>query len=780
MDPTPVSGLPTLQNAPGSHERHLQQLTHSISEVTQSMHPNMNTTTMATGAPVATLPLTESPYCPVRIATPDKNDGSPGFCKGFMLQCSLVFSRIPDAFPMDDSKIAFVLSLLTGKALQWAIAVWGAQSENSQTFSSFQQSFEEVFDHFASGKDPGKQLLLLRQGSASAVDHSLTFHTLAAESGWDKKALKGIYHQSLNESLKSELACRDEPLSLSQLIQLSIKLDNMIRSRRHHTPHSFNIQSPVPSAVEPMEFGRARLNAAERQRRLQENRCLFCGELGHFKINCPASCRSPLTTRKCEFHKSTLSYLGYILSPQGVQMDDSKIQAVLKWPQPHTVKELQRFLGFANFYRRFIQNYSIVAAPLTSLLRGHPKRLKWSPAALSAFSELKGRFTSAPILRHPDPSQPFVVEVDASETGLGAVLSQMLGKPSRLHPCAFYSRKLTPAERNYDLGNRELLAVKAALEEWRHWLEVTLHPFTIFTDHRNLEYMRTARRLNARQSRWALFFTRFNFTMTYRPGTKNVKADALSRLYDHPSTREAEKTILPASCIVAPILWAIIDEIQKAQASEPPPPTCPSDKVQKLVDSSLQVYSNRSPYLTDHGPIWLWILLQTYHHLKVSPPSLISLAVSLRLVTWSFCKQLNISVSLTSGFHPQSNEQAERLNQEIGRFLHSNCSTSQHDWSRFLPWAEYAQNSLTSASTGLTPFQCVLGYQPPLFPWSGESSEVPAMDDWMRRSEQTWRSAHVRQQRAIRWQKLHADRQRRPAPTYRPGQRVWLSTWDIF
>ncbi|KAI4897626.1 hypothetical protein NFI96_030156, partial [Prochilodus magdalenae] len=231
-------GLETIQQALqahgqllGSHERHLQQLTHSISEVTQSIQPNMNTTSTATAAPVATVPFTESPYCPVRIATPDKYDGSPGFCKGFMLQCSLVFSRIPAAFPTDNSKIAFVLSLLTGKALQWAIAVWGAQGENSQTFLSFQQSFEEVFDHSASGEDPGEQLLQLRQGSASAVDHSLAFRTLAAESGWGEKALKGIYRQSLNESLKSELACRDEPLSLSQLIQLSIKLDNMIRSR---------------------------------------------------------------------------------------------------------------------------------------------------------------------------------------------------------------------------------------------------------------------------------------------------------------------------------------------------------------------------------------------------------------------------------------------------------------------------------------------------------------------------------------------------------------------
>ncbi|KAI4895817.1 hypothetical protein NFI96_008315, partial [Prochilodus magdalenae] len=142
-----------------------------------------------------------------------------------MLQCSLVFSRIPDAFPMDNSKIAFVLSLLTGKALQWAIAVWGAQSKNSQTFSSFQQSFEEVFDHFASGKDPGKQLLLLRQGSASAVDHSLTFHALAAESGWDKKALKGIYCQSLNEVTRQTHSMeREMSRSVQKLVDSSLQV----------------------------------------------------------------------------------------------------------------------------------------------------------------------------------------------------------------------------------------------------------------------------------------------------------------------------------------------------------------------------------------------------------------------------------------------------------------------------------------------------------------------------------------------------------------------------
>ena len=123
------------------------------------------------------------------------------------------------------------------------------------------------------------------------------------------------------------------------------------------------------------------------------------------------------------------------------------------------------------------------------------------------------------------------------------MLSQRSGSPSRLHPCAFFSRKFSPAELNYDVGNRELLAVKLALEEWRHWLEGARHPFTVLTDHKNLEYIREARRLKPRQARWALFFTRFDFSLSYRPGSKNVQADALSRLHEvEASTEEPENS----------------------------------------------------------------------------------------------------------------------------------------------------------------------------------------------------------------------------------------------
>ncbi|KAK3573067.1 hypothetical protein QTP86_012286 [Hemibagrus guttatus] len=260
-------------------------------------------------------------------------------------------------------------------------------------------------------------------------------------------------------------------------------------------------------------------------------------------------------------------------------MDLTKVRAVTEWPNSTTINELQRFLGFANFYRRFNQNYSSVAGPLTSLLWGKPRRLSWSDQAQAAFVKLKDSFTTAPILRHPDPDLPFVVEVDASSSGIGALLSQRHGIPGKLHPCAFFSRKLMAAEVNYDVGNQELLSIKAALEEWRHWLEGARHPFLVLTDHRNLEFLRSAKRLNPRQARWALFFVRFEFSVTYHPGTKNSNADALSRQFEAQSEPSQSNLIPPAAAILAPVRWSLIEEIQQAHADEPPPVNCPSTKV---------------------------------------------------------------------------------------------------------------------------------------------------------------------------------------------------------
>jgi hypothetical protein len=141
-------------------------------------------------------------------------------------------------------------------------------------------------------------------------------------------------------------------------------------------------------------------------------------------------------------------------------MESDRVATVRNWPTPTTVKEVQRFLGFANYYWGFGQ----VTAPIPSLLKGGPVSLQLTAEADRAFSHLKAMFTSAPVLAHPDPSLAFRVEVDAPKSGIGVVLSQRSGTPPKLRPCAFFSKKLSPAERNYDVGDRELLAVVKALK----------------------------------------------------------------------------------------------------------------------------------------------------------------------------------------------------------------------------------------------------------------------------------------------------------------------------
>ncbi len=138
-----------------------------------------------------------------------------------------------------------------------------------------------------------------------------------------------------------------------------------------------------------------------------------------------------------------------------------------------------------------------------------------------------------------------------------------------------------------------------------------------------------------------------------------------------------------------------------------------------------------------------------------------------------------MTVSLSSGYHPQSNGQTDRKIQDVGRFLRTFCHGCQNSWNQFLGWAEYAQNSLRQSSTGLTPFQCVLGFQPPLFLWSGEPSDVPAVDYWFRESEGVWDATHHQLQQAVRRKRIAADVRRSASPEYQPGQKVWLSTRDI-
>ncbi|MCO5566654.1 hypothetical protein L7F22_020332 [Adiantum nelumboides] len=207
-------------------------------------------------------------------------------------------------------------------------------------------------------------------------------------------------------------------------------------------------------------------------------------------------------------------------------MDPKKVQTILDWETPTSVRDVQYFLGFANFDRIFIQGYSKVATPLTRLT-GHPKFV-WDSEAAKAFQALKQAFTTAPILIHADPTKPFILETDTSDFALGAILSQV-GDDGRVHPVAFHSRKFLAAEINYEIHDKELLAIVDSFETWRHLLEGAPHKITVYTDHKNLEYFMASRVLNRRQARWSGILSRFDSVISYRPGHQQGKPDALSR-----------------------------------------------------------------------------------------------------------------------------------------------------------------------------------------------------------------------------------------------------------
>ncbi len=970
----------TQANQLAAHHHQLTRLTSLTKELIQAVRALQTSAPdpppVPTQPPAAHAPeLQPSASASPRLALPEKFEGDPSKCKGFVLQCSLYLAQQSMSHSTDTSKIAFVCSLLTGRALDWITAVWRSDGTAFSTFAEFLQRFQAVFHHSKEGKGAEDRLLELTQGRSTAAEYALEFRTLAAQTNWTDNALSVVFRRGLTHELQADLACRDEGRDLDQFIHLSIQIDNLMRSRcPGHRPVSTSRYLSTPRASgpasmetgEPMQINTSRLTQEEKERRRSQNLCLYCGGAGHFRVNCPSRpplrdvapvsltidslnpnscvsvllefiingqvvstpalidsgaagnfmsrdyamhhkialipCSSPLTVEavdgrplgsgrvshvtqeirmrtgalhhetiqfyilhaphtpvilglpwlrkhdphiqwatgqivcwgknchttclttvtplpvqsiiepredavmnrlpsvyhdlseafsktkasrlpphrtndcaidlvpgttpakgrvfplsqpeteamrkyieeklakgfirpstspasagfffvqkkdgglrpcidyralndctikfryplplvpaalellrtarfytkldlrcaynliriregdewktafstctghyeylvmpfglanspavfqsfinevfrdmlhrtviiyiddiliysdtlkdhvqhvqavlqrliqhqlyakieKCDFHQTTTTFLGYVISPEGVAMDESKVKAVLDWPQPTSLKALQRFLGFANFYRRFIRDFSTVAGPLTSLVRKSTSRLPWNEGATHAFNQLKQRFTTAPILHHPNPELPFIVEVDASNTGLGAILSQRLGSPPKLYPCAYYSRKLNAAERNYDVGDRELLAMKAAFEEWRHWLEGASHPFTVLTDHKNLEYLRTAKRLNPRQARWSLFFTRFQFTVTYHPGSKNTKADAMSRQYDSDLTSQAPETVLNPDLVLGPIQWDIETELSQANAQIEVPPDCPPNKV---------------------------------------------------------------------------------------------------------------------------------------------------------------------------------------------------------
>lgn len=234
-----------------------------------------------------------------------------------------------------------------------------------------------------------------------------------------------------------------------------------------------------------------------------------------------------ISLEKSRFCRKQVMYLGYLLTERGVSIDQSRIQPILNYARPKSVKDIRRLMGLAGFYQRFIADYSRITAPITDLLKKGKKRFIWTEEAETAFNELKSVLTSAPVLANPDFGKPFTIESDASENAVGAALVQEQHGETRV--VGFFSKKLSCTQWKYSAVEKECLGVLLAVDNFRHYVEGTR--FKVVTDARSLLWLFKigAESGNSKLLRWALRIQSYDIELEYRKGKNNITADCLSR-----------------------------------------------------------------------------------------------------------------------------------------------------------------------------------------------------------------------------------------------------------
>ena len=231
-----------------------------------------------------------------------------------------------------------------------------------------------------------------------------------------------------------------------------------------------------------------------------------------------------LSPKKCHLFRREVHFLGHVVSAEGVATDPAKTEAVNSWPAPRNKKELRSFLGLCTYYRKFVENFASIAAPLHWLTKDNVN-FHWDDTCDAAFRRLKQALTHAPVLAYPDPGKEFVLDTDASSCGIGAVLSQFHEGEERV--VAYYSRSLSPSEKNYCTTRRELIAVVEAIRHFHHYLYGTT--FSIRTDHAALKWLRSLKDPEGQLARWLTRLEQYQFSVQHRPGVKHANADCLSR-----------------------------------------------------------------------------------------------------------------------------------------------------------------------------------------------------------------------------------------------------------
>jgi hypothetical protein len=306
-----------------------------------------------------------------------------------------------------------------------------------------------------------------------------------------------------------------------------------------------------------------------------------------------------LKVSKCSFGQAQVSYLGHVVEHGKVAPDPAKVQAVLDWPPPKTVKGLRGFLGLSGFYRKFIQHYATLAEPLTSLLK--KDAFHWSPVAQQAMDALKHALATAPVLALPDFSIPFIVQTDASGHAMGAVLLQ------NDHPIAYFSRLFCPRLSKASTYIRELHAITCAVKRWRQYL--LGHHFVIQTDHRSLKELLTQVIQTPEQQFYLSKLLGYHYDIEYKSGKTNIVADALSRSFEVP---------VASLHVLSTPQFLFVDELKSEQLTDP----AYLELKGKIEDSpaSYPDFSLNDGLLLRCGKIWVsptsrfkLLLLQEYH-----------------------------------------------------------------------------------------------------------------------------------------------------------------------
>src|ERR1700759_2310956 len=627
-----------------------------------------------------------------------------------------------------------------------------------------------------------------------------------------------------------------------------------------------------------------------------------------------------LKLEKCRFAKTKIEFLGLIISEGQIRMDAAKLAGIKSWPAPTMVKQVHSFLGFCNFYRKFIGHYADITRPLTNLTRKDIK-FEWTDDCQRAMDDLKERFLEEPILNMPDTTKQFVVETDASKWATGGILKQ-IGDDGLMHPCGYISHTLMTAERNYQIYDRELLAVIRAIKTWKYLLMGAAHPVIIHCDHKNLTFYKKINEVSPRQARWLSLLQEYDLRWEYVPGTKLIQADALSRRPDHVDTDEGNDdefyVLIPPERIIARLsreyddrimetilrstFTSIADEIKSLTAK---------DRFASLVKANLSAgrtpiksvltdWSNQDGVIRYQNKIYIpedndlrssiiklhhdtphaghlgcfktiklrkqdywwpgmnqtvtnWIKgCATCQQMKVNthptkpglkpiksdatrpfqqvtvdfitalPPSdgydsimvvvahgltkgviytpcnktidalstaqmfidhvwkrfgLPDIIISDRgpqfgsRVFQEMCKLLKIDHRMSTAYHPQTDGETERVNQEIETYLRIFCASEPKKWNTYLPMAEFAHNNRAHETSKMSPFQIMYGTDPKGIPTAFPRINTPAIENRLTELMKIRQEALTAHELA---RQLMISRSKSKPFTFKEGDLVWL------